>query len=91
MANNAFCAILLLRRKAVHRMVKRTEYLDELKKWQDKDVIKVVTGIRRCGKSTLLALFQEELKLSGITEDQILSLNFENIAYENLLDYKALY
>ena len=72
-------------------MVKRTEYLDELKKWQDKDVIKVVTGIRRCGKSTLLALFQEELKLSGITEDQILSLNFENIAYEDLLDYKALY
>ena len=72
-------------------MVKRTEYLDELKKWQDKDVIKVVTGIRRCGKSTLLALFQEELKLSGITEDQILSLNFENIAYESLLNYKALY
>ena len=72
-------------------MVKRTEYLDELKKWQDKDVIKVVTGIRRCGKSTLLALFQEELKQSGVTEDQILSLNFEDIAYEDLLDYKALY
>lgn len=72
-------------------MVKRTEYLDKLKKWQEKDVIKVVTGIRRCGKSTLLTLFQEELKQSGISEDQILSLNFEDIAYEDLLDYKALY
>lgn len=72
-------------------MVKRTEYLNELKKWQDKDVIKVVTGIRRCGKSTLLALFQSELKQNGVSEDQIISLNFENIAYEDLLDYKALY
>lgn len=72
-------------------MVKRMGYLNELKKWQDKDVIKVVTGIRRCGKSTLLTLFQEELKQNGVSEDQILSLNFENIAYEDLLDYKALY
>lgn len=72
-------------------MIKRTEYLNKLKKWQDKDVIKVVTGIRRCGKSTLLTLFQEELKKNGVSEDQIISLNFENIAYEDLLDYKALY
>lgn len=72
-------------------MVKRTEYLDELKKWQDKDVVKVVTGIRRCGKTTLLILFQEELKMSGVSENQILSLNFEDIAYEDLLNYKALY
>lgn len=72
-------------------MVKRTEYLNELKKWQDKDVIKVVTGIRRCGKSTLLTLFQEELRQNGVSEDQIISLSFENIAYEDLLDYKALY
>lgn len=72
-------------------MVKRTEYLDELKKWQDKDVVKVVTGIRRCGKTTLLISFQEELKMSGVSENQILSLNFEDIAYEDLLNYKALY
>lgn len=71
-------------------MVKRAEYLNELKKWQDKDVIKVVTGIRRSGKSTLLELFQEELKENGISEDQIISLNFEDMAYEDLLDYKAL-
>ena len=72
-------------------MVKRTEYLNQLKKWKDKDVIKVVTGIRRCGKSTLLTLFQKELEQCGVLQDQILSLNFENIAYEDLLDYKALY
>ena len=72
-------------------MVKRTEYLNELKKWQDKDVIKVVTGIRRCGKSTLLELFQEELKQNNIEDDQIISLNFEDIAYEDLLNYKSLY
>lgn len=72
-------------------MVKRIEYLNELKKWQDKDVIKVVTGIRRCGKSTLLELFREELMQTGIGADQIVSLNFEDIAYEALLDYKALY
>ena len=72
-------------------MVQRKEYMNELKKWQDKDVIKVVTGIRRCGKSTLLELFQEELKQSGVKEKQIVSLNFEDMANEDLLDYKALY
>ena len=72
-------------------MVQRKEYMNELKKWQDKDVIKVVTGIRRCGKSTLLELFQEELKQSGVKEKQIISLNFEDMANEDLLDYKALY
>lgn len=72
-------------------MIKRNEYLNELKKWQDKDVIKVVTGIRRCGKSTLLELFQEELKQSDVKANQIISLNFEDMAYEDLLDYKALY
>lgn len=72
-------------------MVNRTEYLNELKKWQDKDVIKVVTGIRRCGKSTLLKLFQDELKSGGVEDEQIISLNFEDIAYEDLLNYKSLY
>ena len=43
-------------------MIKRIEYLEELKRWKDKDLIKVVTGIRRCGKSTLLELFIEYLK-----------------------------
>lgn len=72
-------------------MVQRNEYLDQLKKWKDEQVIKVITGIRRCGKSTLLELYQNYLKSSGVTEDQIISVNFEELEYEELLDYKALY
>ncbi len=72
-------------------MVQRHEYLDQLKKWQDEKVIKVITGIRRCGKSTLLTMFQEYLKTQGIADDQIISINFEDLAYEHLLDYKELY
>lgn len=72
-------------------MVQRNEYLDQLKKWKDEQVIKVITGIRRCGKSTLLELYQNYLKSLGVTEDQIISINFEELEYEELLDYKALY
>ena len=72
-------------------MVQRNEYLDQLKKWKDEQVIKVITGIRRCGKSTLLELYQDYLKSLGVTEDQIISINFEELEYEELLDYKALY
>lgn len=72
-------------------MVKRNEYLEQLKKWKDEQVIKVVTGIRRCGKSTLLKMYQEYLKTQGISDDQIISINFEELEYEELLNYKALY
>ena len=72
-------------------MVQRNEYLDQLKKWKDEQVIKVITGIRRCGKSTLLDLYQDYLKSVGITDDQIISINFEELEYEELLDYKTLY
>ena len=72
-------------------MVQRHDYLDQLKKWKDKSVIKVITGIRRCGKSTLLELYREYLKTQGVTDDQIISINFEELEYEELLDYKALY
>lgn len=72
-------------------MVKRDEYLQRLKQWKDEQVIKVVTGIRRCGKSTLLTQYQEWLKTEGITDDQIISVNFEELEYEELLDYKKLY
>lgn len=72
-------------------MIQRKEYLEQLIRWKDKQVIKVVTGIRRCGKSTLLELFQEHLKTTGVTDDQIISVNFEDLEYEALLDYKALY
>lgn len=72
-------------------MVTRHEYLEQLKKWKDEQVIKVVTGIRRCGKSTLLEMYQKYLREQGIEEDQIISINFEELEYEELLDYKALY
>ena len=52
-------------------MVERKEYLDELIGWKDEQVIKVVTGIRRCGKSTLLAQYQTWLKENGIADAQI--------------------
>ena len=72
-------------------MVQRNEYLEQLIKWKDEQVIKVVTGIRRCGKSTLLEMYQDYLKTQGVSEDQIISINFEELEYEDLLDYKALY
>ena len=72
-------------------MIKRTDYLNELNKWKDEQVIKVVTGIRRCGKSTLLEQFQTELVSNGISREQIIAVNFEALEYEELLDYKKLY
>ena len=72
-------------------MVERKEYLDQLIQWKNEQVIKVVTGIRRCGKSTLLTQYQDWLKGSGISEEQIISINFEELEYEELLDYKKLY
>ena len=72
-------------------MVQRNEYLEQLKKWKDDQVIKVVTGIRRCGKSTLLKMYQDYLKTQDVSDDQIISINFEELEYEELLNYKALY
>jgi hypothetical protein len=72
-------------------LVQRTEYLEKLSQWKDEQVIKVVTGIRRCGKSTLLAQFQAYLQQNGVSNDQIISVNFEELEYEELLDYKKLY
>lgn len=71
-------------------MIKRIEYLEELKKWKDKDLIKVITGIRRCGKSTLLELFIEYLKEEKIDEEHIVSINLESLEY-NFSNYKDLY
>lgn len=72
-------------------MVKREGYLDKLIKGKEKQVIKVVTGVRRCGKSTLLQQFQTYLMEQGVEERQIISLNFEKIENESLLEYHALY
>ena len=72
-------------------MIERKEYLDELRSWKHEQVIKVVTGIRRCGKSTLLKQYQKELLNNGVLPEQIISVNFEELEYEHLLDYKVLY
>lgn len=72
-------------------MIQRKEYLEKLIEWKDDDVIKVVTGIRRCGKSTLLMQYQDYLKSIGIEENQIIAVNFEELEYEELCDYKKLY
>ena len=60
-------------------MIARPYYLDQLRRWREKDVIKVVSGIRRCGKSTLLSMFRDELLKSGVSQDHIISLNLEGI------------
>ena len=72
-------------------MVERKEYLEHLIQWKDEQVIKVVTGIRRCGKSTLLLQYQEWLKARGVSDEQIVTINFEELEYEELQDYKKLY
>ena len=72
-------------------MIVRKNYLDKLISWKDHDIIKVITGIRRCGKSTLLKQFQNYLTDNGVTEEQIISINFEDLEFEDLLDYRSLY
>ena len=72
-------------------LLQRTEYLNKLIAFRDKQLIKIVTGIRRCGKSTLLELYQDWLTQHGVEERQIISINFEDIDYEELTDYKKLY
>lgn len=72
-------------------MVQRKEYLNKLIQWKEKQVIKVVTGIRRCGKSTLLLQYQDYLKTIGVEENRIISINFEELEYEELYDYKKLH
>ena len=77
--------------REVIAVVQRTEYLQRLLSWKDDNVIKVVTGIRRCGKSTLLMQYRDCLKEQGVAEEQIISINFEDLDFEELLDYKKLY
>lgn len=71
--------------------IRRTRYLEAVAQWKDTQVIKVITGIRRCGKSTLLRQYQEVLAAQGVSGEQIISINFEDLAFEELLDYKALH
>lgn len=75
----------------MEKRIDRPEYLDWLKEWKEKQIIKVVSGVRRCGKSTLFDIYKDWLKENGIDSPQIISINFESIEYESLTDYHALY
>ena len=68
----------------------RDVYLKKLIAFQDKEPVKVITGIRRCGKSSLLKLMQKHLLDSGIDEKQIVAINFESLEYRDM-DYQAFY
>ena len=72
-------------------MIERNEYLDILKRFKDKELIKIVTGIRRCGKSTLLEMYKDYLLNNGIEDEQIISINLEDLKYNFLENYMTLY
>lgn len=72
-------------------MIKRTHYVDEIMKFVDLPFTKILTGVRRCGKSTILSMIVEELKQKGIDESQILIYNFDSMAYIDLLTPESLY
>ena len=72
-------------------MLKRDEYIKKIVPFIDKDVIKVLTGIRRSGKSVMLKLLMEVLKKRKINENQFIYINFENLKYRNLKNYEKLY
>ena len=72
-------------------MLKRDEYIKKIVPFIDKDVIKVLTGIRRSGKSVMLKLLMEKLKNRGINENQFIYINFENLKYRKLKNYERLY
>lgn len=72
-------------------MISRDNYLERLKAFKDNKLIKVITGIRRCGKSTLLELFKEYLKGEGVSDDNIIHINLELMKYDDVRDYKTFY
>lgn len=63
------------------KLIKRDDYINWLKDYKDKKIIKVLTGLRRVGKSTIFDLYINELKESGIDDEQILKINFEEVEY----------
>lgn len=71
-------------------MLKRELYLSRIRGFYDSDLVKILVGIRRCGKSVILTQIIEELKEKGIQDDHIIYINFEYVEYEELRDYKKL-
>lgn len=73
------------------KRLERPDYLNWLIRQKDKQIIKVVTGVRRCGKSTIFEIYREYLMNQGILPEQIIAINFEDIEFEELLNYRSLY
>lgn len=71
-------------------MLKRESYLSKIRGFYDSDLIKILVGIRRCGKSVILEQITKEIKDKGVDDDHIININFEFIEYEELQDYKKL-
>lgn len=72
-------------------MIERPNYLQELISFKEKDLIKIVTGIRRCGKSTLFDLYIEYLLANGVNKNQIIRMNLEEYEFNDIVDYNDLY
>ena len=72
-------------------MIKRELYMRRIRPFIGTELIKIMTGIRRSGKSVMLALIQQELLESGISPSQLISINFENMNYAHLQTAKALH
>ena len=73
------------------KIIERNIYLEQLLMWRDQEIIKVVTGVRRCGKSTLFDLYIECLRADGVTDEQIVFVNLEDEDYSELQDHKKLH
>lgn len=72
-----FWNIISKKEGSIIMIIERKAYLEKLIAWKDKQLIKIVTGVRRCGKSMLLEIYRNYLKEHGIEEEQIISINFE--------------
>ena len=73
------------------RLIPRDRYLNQIRPFIGTDLVKVLTGIRRCGKSVMLELIQAELRSTGVLPSQLISINFEDLAYAALQNAQALY
>lgn len=73
------------------QLIDRDQYLEWLLSWKDRHIIKVVSGVRRCGKSKLFEIYQNHLLQHEVAPDQIVAINFEDLDFESLTSYRDLY
>ena len=72
-------------------MISRPDYLEKLKPFIDVKVIKILAGIRRCGKSTILEMLKQELISNGVKEDHIISINYSNVEFDKSFNFIKMY